>query len=269
MQLDSRTKLVFIKLGGSLITDKRNEKHFRAEIMQRLANEIAMSLHEDPSLRLLIGHGSGSFGHVTASKFGTIYGARTEEQWQGFAEVATVAAELNALVARALVNAQVPIWRLQPSASALCQNGKIVSMELGPVRAALEHHLVPLVYGDVSLDSVRGGTIISTETIFQYLAVHFPVQEIYLLGEVAGVLEAEGRVIPEITPATVNQYQTAIAGSTDTDVTGGMFSKVMDMLELTRSRENLTIRIFDGREPDLLFQTLIGTSFQGTLIRSD
>ena len=267
-QSNDKLRLVFIKLGGSLITDKRREKSFRANVMKRLAHEIAKALKQDESLRLLIGHGSGSFGHVTAAQYGTLHGAQTDEQWRGFAQVATIAAELNALVAQELAAAGVPIWRLQPSASAICEDGKLVSMALEPVHAALEHQLVPLVYGDVALDKVRGGTIISTETIFQYLATHLPVHEIHLLGEVGGVYDAQGNVIPEITPDTISNYQDALQGSAGTDVTGGMLSKVSDMLALTRTNGGLTIRIFDGREPDLLYQTLVGAAHPGTLIHS-
>ena len=58
--------LTFVKLGGSLITDKRVENSFRAEAAARVAAEIQSALAQNPDLRLLIGHGSGSFGHVAA-----------------------------------------------------------------------------------------------------------------------------------------------------------------------------------------------------------
>ena len=48
---------------------------------------------------------------------------------------------------------------------------------------------VPVVFGDVALDEVRGGTIISTEEIFAWLAVRLRPQRVILAGEVAGVLE--------------------------------------------------------------------------------
>ena len=38
--------------------------------------------------------------------------------------------------------------------SALAESGVLVTMALEPIRSALEHGLVPLVYGDVALDSV-------------------------------------------------------------------------------------------------------------------
>ncbi len=124
--------LIFVKLGGSLITDKQVERRFRAEAAQRVASEIKAALDADPDLRLLIGHGSGSFGHVAAKHYGTVEGVHTPEQWRGFAHVATVAAELNHLMAQTLDAAGVPVWRMQPSASALGRDGVITEMALEP-----------------------------------------------------------------------------------------------------------------------------------------
>ena len=111
--------LTFVKLGGSLVTDKRVENSFRSEAASRVAAELASALRQSPDVRLLVGHGSGSFGHVAAERFGTMAGVHSPEQWRGFAHVATVAAELNYLIAKTLDEAGVPVWRMQPSASAL------------------------------------------------------------------------------------------------------------------------------------------------------
>lgn len=258
--------LTFVKLGGSLITDKRRENAFRPEAAARVAAEVHAALVQQPDLQLLLGHGSGSFGHVAARRYGTIAGVSTPEQWRGFAHVATVAAELNHLMAKMLAEAGVPVWRIQPSASALAENGRILTLNLAPLAAALEHGLVPLVYGDVALDTARGGTILSTETIFFYLAQHLPVSRILLLGEVEGVYDQSGRVIPRITPVTLPAVEAALGGSAGTDVTGGMETKVRDMAALVQALPDLTIRIMSGAQPGLLQATLLDRAHPGTLI---
>ena len=258
--------LIFIKLGGSLITDKRQERAFRADEMTRLAQEVATARNNNPDLNLLIGHGSGSFGHVAASKHGTMQGVSTTEQWRGFAEVALTAADLNFRVATALFEAGVPVLGVQPSASARCEDGGLLIMNIYSIKAALTHGLVPLIYGDVAFDDDRGGTIISTETVMSYVAEDVPVNQILLLGEVEGVLDTDGTLIPEITPQNIRTYADALGGSAGTDVTGGMYTKVQDMLKLVMSLSGLTIRIFDGREPGLLQATLNGEAQPGTLI---
>lgn len=261
--------LTFVKLGGSLITDKLQERTFRPDVAARIAGEIAAALTQSPELQVLVGNGSGSFGHVSAKRHGTMQGVVTPEQWRGFSEVATVASEIGQLVADTLQAAGVPAWRLQPSASAQAEDGRLVDMALGPVRAALGHGLTPLIHGDVALDSVRGGTIISTETIFFYLAQHLPVSTVLLLGEVPGVYDADKNVIPEITPANLADVETALGGSAGTDVTGGMETKVRDMVALVQARPEMTIRILDGREPGLLQATLLNEATPGTVIRAD
>ncbi len=262
--------LTFIKLGGSLITDKTGVEVFRADRMVALAQAIQAARLARPDLRLVIGHGSGSFGHVAAHRHGTADGVRTAEEWQGFAEVARSAARLNQLVTDVLAEAGVPVWSLQPSASAECTDGVLQRMETHPLQIALDHGLVPLVHGDVALDTVRGGTIISTETILIYLTPLLCPVRVLLLGEVAGVLDVAGNVIPRITPVSLPVVEKALGGSHGVDVTGGMASKVRDMVALVRAFPGLTVHILSGLDAELVRQTLISPEVRaGTLICSD
>jgi isopentenyl phosphate kinase len=261
--------LTFIKLGGSLITDKREAQHFQADVMRRAAQEIASARTANPDLKLLIGHGSGSFGHVAAQKYGTMDGVYMPEQWHGFAEVAAVARELNTLVLHTLREVGLPVLDFQPSASAQAEGGKLLSMAVEPIRCALERDLVPLVYGDVAFDAQRGGTIISTEAIFFYLAQQLCPARIMLLGEVEGVLDQAGQIVPLITPGNLDTITTALGGSHGTDVTGGMASKVQQMIDLVEQVRGLEVRIFGGTQPGQIEAALLGQIQPGTLIRND
>lgn len=258
--------LVFVKLGGSLITDKQVEASFKEDVVARLAREIKAALTVDSSLQLLVGHGSGSFGHFTAKRYRTIEGVRTIEEWGGFAEVAVVAAKLNHLVAETFQAAGLRVWRIQPSASARSRQGVLVDMALAPIHHALEHQLIPLIYGDVALDEVLGGTILSTETLFFYLAQKLPVNQILLLGEVDGVYDMEGHVFPKITSSNLKLVEPFLGGSAGVDVTGGMKAKVHDMLSLVSAIPSLGIRIMKGTQEGLLQAVLLGEEQPGTLI---
>ena len=115
-------ELVFLKLGGSLITDKTQPYTARLDIIEDVALQISTALQNHPNLRLVIGHGSGSFGHVAASEYQTRDGFvprvsplihrerdKTEENyWKGFAEVWYQASALNRLVMKALNKTNVP-----------------------------------------------------------------------------------------------------------------------------------------------------------------
>ena len=255
-----KSEIVFLKLGGSLITDKTRVEHARVPVIRRLAREIKAARAACPDLQLALGHGSGSFGHMAAKKYGTRSGVTDQSGWQGFAAVAAAAARLNQIVTDIFIEAGVPVISLPPSASARCEDGQLIYLDTFGLRRALAHGLTPLVQGDVAFDTVRGATIVSTEDVWVYLAREFEPSRVLLAGEVAGVYAAAdltGSVIEVITPATVGQYRTALGGSHGTDVTGGMIGKVQQMLELVQRQPKVTVRIFSGAKPGAVRRLLI------------
>jgi isopentenyl phosphate kinase len=249
--------VIFLKLGGSLITDKTKAYTVETRRLARLAEEVRQALDEDPDMKLLLGHGSGSFGHWAAKPYNTRRGVETVVQWRGFAEVAAAAAHLNHIVTQAFCKTGVPVWSLQPSASARCHDYVLQHLDTRPIRAAMARGLVPLVYGDVALDDARGGTIISTEDIFLFLARRLHPTRILLLGAVEGVLDRESRVIPRITPADLPAIQQALSGSAGVDVTGGMVDKVSRMIELVQRLPSTGVHILGGARPGVLRQALL------------
>jgi len=262
---------IFLKLGGSLITDKTKVEHAHPAVIRRLAREIKAAREARPDLQIVLGHGSGSFGHVAAKKHGTREGVRDQSGWQGYAEVAAAAARLNQIVTDVFVAEGVPVVSLPPSVSARCADGRLSYLDTFVLREVLEHGLVPLVQGDVALDTVRGATIVSTEDIFIYLVREFQPTHILLAGEVAGVYEhndATGAIIPLITPSNVAQYAAALGGSHGTDVTGGMIGKVQQMLDVVRHHPAIEARIFSGAVRGNVQRLLIEpTASIGTAIR--
>jgi isopentenyl phosphate kinase len=259
---------VFLKLGGSLITDKNAPRTPRPEVLARLMGEIAGARAARPEIRLVLGHGSGSFGHVEGRKYGTRAGVHTEAEWRGFAEVQQAAGLLNRLVADAARGAGLPVLNLPPSASAVCHDGVIQSLAVAPVRAALDHNLIPLVFGDVAVDEARGGTIVSTEDVFRFLAPHLKPARILLAGLEPGVLTRwpDGEVVPEITPG--GHEPGDIDPSYAVDVTGGMASKVQEMLAVVALQPGLDeVLIFSGAEPGRVRAALLGERVPGTTLR--
>jgi len=262
--------LAFLKLGGSLITEKDRPKTARLDVLDRLAGEIAAARAERPSLRLVLGHGSGSFGHVLARRWGTREGVRTPEGWVGFLEVWREAAALNRLVMAALERAGLPAIVFPPSATVLAQDGAVLRWDSAPIQAALDAGLLPVVYGDTIFDQSLGGTILSTEELFFYLASRLRPGRVLLAGLEAGVWKdypARTEIVPEITPQNVGALEAALGGSSSTDVTGGMASKVRQSLALAAATPGLEVQIFSGEEAGLVTRALLG-SRAGTVIRS-
>ena len=260
---------VFLKLGGSLITDKTQPEALQPAVLQRLAQEIARARAGQPELELVIGHGSGSFGHVAARRHGTRQGVSGAAGWLGFAEVADAAARLNRAVAAALLAAQVPVWSVQPSASAHSVDGVLDRWSAEPIQDALRRGLVPLVYGDAVLDSVRGGTIASTEELFAWLAPRLRPVRLVLAGAVDGVFSRDplqdptASHWPQITPGDLPRLRASLQGSHGVDVTGGMVSKVEEMCRLVREMPALEVRLVSGLRADAVYLALLGAAGAG------
>jgi len=264
----NQKNLVFLKLGGSLITDKTQPLTARIEVIKRLAEEIARAMVEAPNLSMVIGHGSGSFGHAIASQYQTQSGGSDQAYWGGFTEVWRAARSLNEIVIQHLSEAGLPVIAFPPSASALAKNGAIVQWDLAGIKQAVAHHLLPVVQGDVIFDTSLCGTIVSTEKVFQHLAGPLKPAKILLAGLDTGVFsnpDQPEEIIPQITPSSFAAVLPALSGARALDVTGGMLSKVELMVSLVQAEPGLKIMIFSGAQPGNLYQALLGQSL-GTSI---
>jgi isopentenyl phosphate kinase len=253
--------LIFLKLGGSLITDKTRPYTPRLDLLDDLASQIVMALNENPDLRLVLGHGSGSFGHEAARRYDTRRGVSGPEAWRGFAEVWFQASALNRLVLDALRRAGLPALTVSPVSSVTAHDGKPFSWDLYPLQSALSNGLLPVVHGDVVFDNVRGGTILSTEDLFAHLAQTLHPGRVLLAGLEAGVwadFPERKHLLTEMTPDGFSGQVPGSGHADGADVTGGMQSKVAGMLALVEQVPGLEALIFSGTEPGNVRRALLG-----------
>jgi isopentenyl phosphate kinase len=258
--------MIFLKLGGSLITQKERHQTPRLDVISRLAQEIAEALRQDPNLKLLLGHGSGSFGHPVADQYQTQLGASSPEQWLGFGEVWKVANRLNRLVVDALLDAGLPVLSFPPSASAISEQNKIMEMASEPIQRALNAGLIPIVQGDVAFDREQGATILSTERVFEFLAPLLHPSLILLAGIEPGVYKDYPiceEIFSSITDENIDSL--GIAPAATIDVTGGMADKVRQAFTFCHLVPNIEVRIFSGKEEGATREALAGAPI-GTLI---
>jgi isopentenyl phosphate kinase len=262
--------LVFLKLGGSAITDKTREATPRQEIIRRAAREVGRARAMKSDLKVLLGHGSGSFGHFAAKRSG--FGK--PDGWKAYAETGAAAARLNRIVTDVFLNEGAPVVSMQPSASARCRGGELQGLAVEPIHAALEHDLIPVVFGDVAFDETRGMTIVSTEMIFGFLASILRPKRIIYVTEVNGIFAADpthepgAELIPEITPASFDMIELGLGAARGVDVTGGMTDKVRRNLALVQQARHLEVFVI-GADEGLIERALLEENFsEGTWIHA-
>lgn len=263
--------LIMIKLGGSLITEKDNPLTPRLDVIQSLAGQLKEIRSREPNLKIILGHGSGSFGHSIAAKYQTRSGVKTDQDWYGFAQVWYAARDLNIFISQALRDQDISFITIPPSAFIYSIDGKGADHFKYPLKSLLSTQIMPVVHGDVIFDKHLGGTILSTEDIFLYLAKFYQPKKILL----AGIEEAiwadfptRHKPIKSITPKNFNKVKQEIGGSKSVDVTGGMIEKVRLMVELVAKYPSIKVNIFSGLKPYSLIEEIFGDS-AGTIIEME
>lgn len=265
---------IFVKFGGSVITDKRSVETPDRSAIAELSGAVALARAADPVLRLVLSHGSGSYGHVAAARYGVHTGLQPDADWYGYAATAGAALRLNRIVVDALLAAHVPAVSYQPSTTCETDRGAVVAWETGHIARALELQMVPVIHGDVSFDRSQGCAIASTEMLLQWLC-RVPAlqpQRIILVGESA-VYTADPHADPHAVRIPVIDHTNIAAviggagASHGVDVTGGMASKIRLMWSLIEHNRRLSVQ-FIRPNGALLAAALAGTPLaEGTVMR--
>ena len=258
--------LTLIKLGGSLITDKRRPGKSRGQVIARLAGEIATAADAHPG-ELILGHGSGSYGHPAAARHGVHRGISGRDQLAGAAETQARAAALHRLVVDGLLGAGAVPFSLAPSSFMSASAGRPVGLSLEPLLRALDQGFLPVTYGDVVLDRLQGATICSTETVFRALIKSLrrqgrEVEKVLWLGETEGIHDGGGGLVKTVTSANLRRVLAATGGAAGTDVTGGMRHRLETALALARL--GVDSWILNGLVAGRLKRALAGGKVVGT-----
>jgi isopentenyl phosphate kinase len=269
-ELTPLREVTLVKLGGSLITDKERPLTPRVETLSRLAEELARA---GLAGALVIGHGSGSFGHVTAARHEIHRGARTPEQVEGVAATQVHAHRLHRLVVETLWRAGCRPFSLAPSSCLTASAGRRGALDRRPLTLALELGLVPVTFGDVLMDAEWGASICSTEMAFEAIAdalsgSRWRIARVLWMGATDGIWDAAGRTLPSVDASNVEVVLAGLSSGSDRaageDVTGGMRLR----LETAWRLAGLGIEswILDGLRPEVLLAALGGERRGGTVV---
>jgi isopentenyl phosphate kinase len=265
----SEAKLTILKIGGSVITDKKGELAARTEVINRLAEEI-----QKASLKkLILVHGGGSFGHPVAQKYGVKEGLKKDAQKVGFAETHHVMTVLNGLVMDSLVWHNIPALSLTPSTCIVTENGRIKFFEDTILKLLLKIGFTPVLYGDAILDETLGFTVLSGDQIVSHIARKFNAGKIVMGVDTNGLYEADPKVAKNpklyarLTLNELKKIKEKLGGSTAADVTGGMLGKIAELVPAIE--QGIPVTIVNAAKPNRIYKALIGEKVESTIIEKE
>lgn len=284
--------MIILKLGGSILTKKDLElPELDYNNLNRIANEISEYFNdnkytnnednnkknnnqENNSQGLVIVHGAGSFGHPPAKKYNI--GAKFEESEYpkmriGFSITQNCVKKLNTEVCDVLVKNNIPAVSIQASSFISTKNKRINSdtTNLDLIKKYIANRFVPVIYGDVVLDSELKIAVLSGDQIITYLAKNLNPEKVILGTDVDGVYnknpkstDSNARLIKTL--SSLNQLE-SFDSTTNVDVTGGMVGKIKELLDLAEM--GIESSIINANTNGIIYSALNGYKIKGTLIK--
>lgn len=255
--------IIFIKYGGSVITNKEKEE----EVIEKNIDFISSQIKDIYNLKkysFVIGNGAGSFGHIQVKKYNLKNDIKSDFQKLGFSKVSSLVSKLNLKVVFSLINQNLPAISIKPSSIYLSKNNKKNKFFIDSILEFLKSDYLPVLYGDMVLDKEKGGTVLSTEQIFFQLIKTLKqkktkVEKVVFCGKTPGVLDKNGQTISLITKKNYPKIKSVFFENSYVDVTGGMKTKVEIALKIARFGIPSCILDKENLKNCLLNKNFIGT----------
>lgn len=262
--------LILIKLGGSVITDKDKPFTARYEVIDRLVSEIkeAKKIYKG---KLLLGHGGGSFPHVTAAKYKTQLGIINKDSLKGFSLTADAAIKINRIVIESFIKKGLLVASFSPLSFIFTKNTKLKTILTLQLKKALDIGIIPVIYGDLIMDETKGFCIYSGEKTLDLLATSFSkfykIKKIIMVSDTDGGYDNNKKTIPIINFSNFSKFKSVLLGSKRIDVTGGMIHKVEESLSLAKLTKIPTV-IINGNRKNELKKEILGEKTVKTTIKA-
>ncbi len=249
-----------LKIGGSLITDKNTPLTLRYDKLREVCEGIERAYREG-GVSFIVGHGAGSFGHITVKSYELHKGVSREEQLPGITKTQLDVRMLNTFFLEECFRRKVPAFTFSPSALL----GERFNIE--PLKRALKVGVVPIVHGDLVFvgDDVR---VMSTEEALKNIALEWGGNVIIGMVEKYGgvynknpAIHNDTELIKVVNSSNIEEVLESVSDSEGIDVTGGMRHKVEELYEL--SRHGIESVVFRGTAENI-YRFLTGRKVEGT-----
>lgn len=250
-------KLIIIKIGGSVITNKdTNKASFRKSVTKRLLSELKPFTSE---FQFILVHGAGSFGHPLAKKYRLNEGYINSDSFKGVALTKLSVLKLSQLFLTEMNGLGINSCLIETSTVAQTTNKKISSFNISSIKSVLKLNNIPVLSGDVVYDSKKKIAILSGDQIVVYLAKKLNASKIIFVSDVDGVYNKnpkkfkDAKLIKEINKKNYREIIENVEMHNSNDVTGEMKGKILTIKE---NLKNIQAIIINGSKTNNLKNAL-------------
>ncbi len=252
--------LTIIKLGGSLITDKRKPYTLREEQLQRITKEIA-----DVLGHCIIVHGVGSFGHVPVIERKLYEGFKEPAQLPELSKTMVEVFQLRMAVTKAVTDAGLAPVIFLPSNIFFMTEGEITGHFSGGLRQYLDLGMTLLIGGDMCADSQRGFSVCSGDKVVQLLSRLLSPRDVIFATDVAGIftsdpkLDPKAKLISHISLGKIEEFEKLADKAATPDITKGMRGKLEEIKRFEPIlKAGAEVAILGMTEPNILRRYMEG-----------
>ncbi len=189
-------ELTVLKLGGALITDKSKPYSFRAGVLDAAAQEIRECMDSKLIESLVLVQGVGSFGHPPVLEHRLHRGFTGPEQLLPLSWTQAKVAELRTLVVDSLYRAGIPVCLMYPSSMMTAEKTRISSHFLESLKGFLSMGMVPLIGGDILIDSAMGFSVCSGDSMISLIARELGAKRAIYASDVNGIYDSDPKINP-------------------------------------------------------------------------
>jgi isopentenyl phosphate kinase len=262
--------MIIIKLGGSVITDKKTRYKFRPHVTDRLVKEFRPIVKKE---QVVLVHGAGSFGHILAEKYKLDEGFKSPKQLAKVAEVKKDVRELNLNILEILIKNNLNPISISPSTVIINKDKSIASINMTAFEKPMDLKFIPVTFGDIVMDKTLGFSICSGDQIILKLAKKFKPSRVIFATDVDGLytkppyIYKDAEFIDKISlrsNSDLELIKKVEAEMKVADVTGGILSKVKISMDIAKS--GVQTYIINGKAKNRLKKCVAGRTVKCTWI---
>ncbi|MGV9174060.1 MAG: type 2 isopentenyl-diphosphate Delta-isomerase [Promethearchaeia archaeon] len=268
--MSDEKNVIILKLGGSVITEKKQPFSLRKEIIENTINQIIES-----NKRIILVHGGGSFGHPIAKEYKIHEGRNLiiKNQELGLAETHAAMEELNQFVIDAFLMKKKPALSIQPSTICLKEGNQIHLKGITQIEMSLKLGILPVLYGDIVYNTEQFFSILSGDEIIYLLCKNlrnYHVNRVIFATETDGVFikDEKNRDNPILAEEIFDHeipHLNLADFSEKIDVTGGIRGKLKAITKITRL--GVPVQIINGLKQNFILKALRNEPLKSTQIK--